>query len=129
LLLGGIVPEVWVPPAHMRELRAFISYRNRLEVIVVIARKLLVAIWRVLSKEETDEHASEEDLAYKMLLVSAIFAKQTGMVHNWVTLFWVSIQKNGRFSLSICHFEPVCPRSRKIIGTMCALGSVATSCP
>jgi len=37
---------------------------------VVIARKLLVAIWHVLSKEETDEHASEEDLAYKMLLVS-----------------------------------------------------------
>jgi transposase len=30
LLVGGIVPEVWVPPAHVRELRAFISYRNRL---------------------------------------------------------------------------------------------------
>ena len=30
LLFGGIVPEVWVPPAHVRELRAFISYRNRL---------------------------------------------------------------------------------------------------
>lgn len=29
LLFGGIVPEVWVPPAHVRELRAFISYRNR----------------------------------------------------------------------------------------------------
>jgi transposase len=40
------------------------------QAIVVIARKLLVAIWHVLSKEETDEHASEEDLAYKMLLVS-----------------------------------------------------------
>jgi transposase len=30
LLVGGIVPEVWVPPGHVRELRAFISYRNRL---------------------------------------------------------------------------------------------------
>jgi transposase len=40
------------------------------QVIVVIARKLLVAIWHVLSKEETDVHASEEDLAYKMLLLS-----------------------------------------------------------
>jgi len=40
------------------------------QAIVVIARKLLTAIWHVLSKEETDIHASEEDLAYKMLLLS-----------------------------------------------------------
>ena len=40
------------------------------QAIVVIARKLLVAIWHVLTKEETDLHASEEDLAYKMLLLS-----------------------------------------------------------
>ena len=40
------------------------------QAIVVIARKLLIAIWHVLSKQETDLHASEEDLAYKMLLVS-----------------------------------------------------------
>lgn len=40
------------------------------QAIVVIARKLLVAIWHVLRKEETDIHASEEDLAYKMLLLS-----------------------------------------------------------
>ena len=40
------------------------------QAIVVIARKLLVAMWHVLSKEETDIHASEEDLAYKMLLLS-----------------------------------------------------------
>jgi hypothetical protein len=30
LLIGGIVPEVWVPPMEVRELRAFISYRGRL---------------------------------------------------------------------------------------------------
>lgn len=40
------------------------------QAIVVGARKLLVAVWHVLSKEETDERASEEDLAYKMLLWS-----------------------------------------------------------
>jgi transposase len=50
------------------------TYLRRLrkpnQAIVVIARKLLIAIWHVLSKEETDIHASEEDLAYKMLLLS-----------------------------------------------------------
>jgi len=40
------------------------------QAIVVIARKLLVAVWQVLTKEETDIHASEEDLAYKMLVLS-----------------------------------------------------------
>lgn len=40
------------------------------QAIVVMARKLLIAIWHVLSKEETDIHATEEDLAYKMLLLS-----------------------------------------------------------
>lgn len=40
------------------------------QAIVVIARKLLVAVWHVLMKEETDVHASEEDLAYKMLVLS-----------------------------------------------------------
>ncbi len=47
------------------------------QAIVVIARKLLVAIWHVLSKEETDEHASEEDLAYKMLLLSWSLSDKT----------------------------------------------------
>jgi transposase len=40
------------------------------QAIVVIARKLLVAVWHVLTKEETDEHVSEEDLAYKMLVLA-----------------------------------------------------------
>jgi hypothetical protein len=31
-------------------------------VIVVIAQKLLIAVWQVMTKEETDIHASEEDL-------------------------------------------------------------------
>jgi transposase len=40
------------------------------QAIVVIARKLLVAVWHVLSKEETDVHVSEEELAYKMLVLA-----------------------------------------------------------
>ena len=40
------------------------------QAIVVVARKLLVAVWQVLTKEETDRHASEEDLAYKMLVLA-----------------------------------------------------------
>ena len=30
LLIADIVPEVWVPPTHVRELRGMISYRQRL---------------------------------------------------------------------------------------------------
>ncbi|HEY5731681.1 MAG TPA: IS110 family transposase [Anaerolineales bacterium] len=40
------------------------------QAIVVIARKLLVAVWQVLTKAETDLHSNEEDLAYKMLVLS-----------------------------------------------------------
>jgi transposase len=48
----------------------FHRMRRESQAIVVVARKLLVAVWHVLSQEETEEHASEEDLAYKMLLWS-----------------------------------------------------------
>ena len=42
------------------------------QAIVVIARKLLVVVWHVLTKEETDERVSEEDLAAarKMLVLA-----------------------------------------------------------
>jgi transposase len=30
LLIADIVPEVWIPPAHVHELRGAIAYRNRL---------------------------------------------------------------------------------------------------
>jgi len=40
------------------------------EAIVAIARKLLVAVWHVLSKREPHLHSSNEDLAYKMLIWS-----------------------------------------------------------
>ena len=41
LLFGGIVPEVWVPPAHVREPRSFISYRNRLVKMSTMIRNRL----------------------------------------------------------------------------------------
>jgi hypothetical protein len=31
---------------------------------------LLVVVWHLLTKQETDEHESEEDLAYKMLVLA-----------------------------------------------------------
>jgi transposase len=37
------------------------------QAIVVIARKLLITVWHVLTKQETYQHATEEDIAYKML--------------------------------------------------------------
>lgn len=40
------------------------------QAIVVIARKLLVTVWHVLTKQEAYQHATEEDLAYKMLIWS-----------------------------------------------------------
>jgi transposase len=54
------------------------------QVIVVIARKLLVAVWHVLSKEETAERATEEDLAYKMLLWSWSLSEDVrqGLTHK-----------------------------------------------
>ena len=54
------------------------------QAIVVIARKLLVAVWHVLSKEETDQRANEEDLAYKMLLWSWSLSEDVrkGLTHK-----------------------------------------------
>lgn len=50
------------------------KYLQRMRVsnqaIVVIARKLLVAVWHVLTRQEIDVHASQEDLAYKMLVLA-----------------------------------------------------------
>ena len=44
LLIGGIVPEVWVPPAPVRELRSFISYRNRLVKMSTMIRNHLQSL-------------------------------------------------------------------------------------
>jgi hypothetical protein len=43
-LIGGIVPEVWVPPMQVRELRGFISYRNRLVSTGAMVRNRLQSL-------------------------------------------------------------------------------------
>lgn len=62
----------------------FRRMRRPNQAIVVVARKLLVAVWHVLSKEETDVRASEEDLAYKMLLWSWSLSEEArqGLTHK-----------------------------------------------
>ena len=56
--------------------RAIRKYLQRMRepthAIVVVARKMLVAVLQVLTKEETDVRASEEDLAYKMLVLAGM---------------------------------------------------------
>src|SRR3989304_3784164 len=44
LLIGGIVPEVWVPPMPVRELRAFTSYRGRLVKTSTMIRNRLQSL-------------------------------------------------------------------------------------
>jgi transposase len=44
LLIGGIVPEVWVPPVAVRELRAFVSYRSRLVKTSTMIRNRLQSL-------------------------------------------------------------------------------------
>jgi transposase len=41
LLVANLIPEVWVPPVHVRELRALISHRRRLIQIRTRARNRL----------------------------------------------------------------------------------------
>jgi transposase len=40
------------------------------EAIVAVARKMRVVVWQVLTKREPDRHATEEDLAYKLVIWS-----------------------------------------------------------
>jgi hypothetical protein len=40
------------------------------EAIVTVARKMLVAVWHVLSKREPYRHSTQEDLAYKLVIWS-----------------------------------------------------------
>jgi len=44
LLIADIVPEVWVPPAEVRELRGMISYRNRLVKMGTMVRNRLQSL-------------------------------------------------------------------------------------
>jgi transposase len=44
LLIADIVPEVWVPPAEVRELRGMISYRQRVVKTATMIRNRLQSL-------------------------------------------------------------------------------------
>ncbi len=44
LLFGNIVPEVWVPPMHVRELRSLISFRWRLSKQITMSKNRLHSV-------------------------------------------------------------------------------------
>jgi transposase len=83
-LRWAMVEAAWravrMSPFWKAEYEKYLSrLRKPNQAIVVVARKLLIAIWHVLSKEETDIHATEEDLAYKMLLLSWSLSQEVRM--------------------------------------------------
>lgn len=73
------------------------------QAIVVIARKLLVAVWHVLTKEETDVHASEEDLAYKMLVLAWDLDEDVRMGLSYKQFAKYALMKLG-VETDITHF-------------------------
>jgi transposase len=44
LLIADIVPEVWVPPRHVRELRSLISFRRRLNKQLTMSKNRLQSV-------------------------------------------------------------------------------------
>ena len=69
-LIEAAWKAVQMSPVWKQRYEELKKRRGACKAIVAIARKLLVAIWHVLADEETDCNASEEDLAWKMLLWS-----------------------------------------------------------
>jgi len=74
-LRWAMVEAAWhairISPYWKEQYESYLKHmRKPNQAIVVIARKLLVAVWHVLTKEETDVHTNEEDLAYKMLVLA-----------------------------------------------------------
>ncbi len=43
-LISGVVPEVWVPPVHVRELRSLISFRWRLNKQITMSKNRLQSV-------------------------------------------------------------------------------------
>jgi transposase len=69
-LIEAAWKAVQMSPVWKQRYEELKKRRGACKAIVAIARKLLVAIWHVLADEETDCNASEEELAWKMLLWS-----------------------------------------------------------
>jgi len=69
-LIEAAWKAVQMSPVWKQRYNELKKRRGACKAIVAIARKLLVTIWHVLRNEETDRNASEEGLAWKMLLWS-----------------------------------------------------------
>jgi transposase len=69
-LIEAAWKAVQMSPLWKKRYEELKQRKGSCKAIVAIARKLLVTIWYVLTREETDQNASTEDLAWKMLLWS-----------------------------------------------------------
>ena len=56
LLIAGIVPEVWVPPMHVRELRSLISFRWRLGKQIAMSKNRLQSVVQRFNLEPPEGH-------------------------------------------------------------------------
>lgn len=56
LLIANIVPEVWVPPMHVRELRALISFRWRLGKQIAMSKNRLHSVVQRFNLQPPDGH-------------------------------------------------------------------------
>ncbi len=63
-------------PYWKKQFEALKRRKHPNQAIVMVARKLLVMVWYLLSKQEIFRYVSEEDLAYKMLIWSWSMGEQ-----------------------------------------------------
>jgi transposase len=56
LLIGNIVPEVWVPPMHVRELRSLISFRWRVSKQITMSKNRLHSVVQRFNLQPPDGH-------------------------------------------------------------------------
>lgn len=56
VLIGNIVPEVWVPPRHVRELRSLISFRWRVSKQITMSKNRLHSVVQRFNLHPPDGH-------------------------------------------------------------------------
>ena len=75
LLIAGMIPEVWVPPVDVRELRALISYRWRL---VKMATAIQNRMHSLLHRHNIPSPRRKDRYRRKPRVVGASAAEQLG---------------------------------------------------
>lgn len=73
LLRADLLPEVWVPPRHVRDLRALLSHRRRLVSLQTTAKNRLQSVLHRLnlSAPEGEQFAHKQRTWWKELELSA----------------------------------------------------------